>query len=129
MGGGPRFINLFGNLKGIRLSNSSFTENAAAGTGIGLLTVEGGTGTYTFSLTDSAGNKVQLAGTNNRDLQVGATPSGSGSFSITVHADNGAGSTFDKTFLISAIPAAGFELLADTGQPILADTGQPILVQ
>ena len=104
MGGGARFINLFGNSKGIKLSGSSFTAGAVQGTAIGTLTVEGGTGVYTFTLTDSAGNKVQIAGSA---LQVGITASPvPASFSITVHADNGAGSVFDKTFLITAIAAA-----------------------
>lgn len=106
MGGGPRFINLFSNSRGIKLSGSSFTENAAQGTAIGGLTVEGGVGTYTFTLTDDAGGKVQVAGANGENLQVGATLSAAGSFSITVHADNGAGSTFDKTFLITALASA-----------------------
>lgn len=128
MGGGPRFINLFGNLRGIKLSNSSFTAGAAQNTPIGVLTVEGGFGTYTFTLTDSAGGKVQVAAPNGRNLQVGAVASGAGSFSITVHADNGAGSVFDKTFLITALSGAQ-TLQSDVGVDILADVGQPILVQ
>jgi hypothetical protein len=129
--GGARFINLFGNSKGIKLSGSSFTAGAAQGTAIGVLTVDGGSGTYTFTLTDSAGGKVQVAAPNGRNLQVGATASPvPASFSITVHADNGAGSTFDKTFLISAIAApVGNTLQSDVGVDILADVGQPILVQ
>lgn len=102
MGGGPRFINLFGNLKGIRLLGSTFPESSAAGTAIGVLSVLGGFGTYTFTLTDSAGGKVQVAAPNGSNLQVGATPSTAGSFTIGVHADNGAGSTFDATFVITA---------------------------
>lgn len=93
--------------KGIRLSGASFLAGAAQGTAIGTLSVVGGTGTYTFTLTDSHSNAVQVAGTNGVNLQVGASASSAGSFSITVHADNGAGSTFDHTFLITATPTAG----------------------
>jgi hypothetical protein len=123
-----KFVIFYGNTKGIRLSNATFAENSAAGTAIGTLSVVGGVGTYTFTLTDDAGGKVQVAGVNGVNLQAGATPSAAGSFTIIVHADNGAGSIFDQTFVITAVSAAA-ELLADTGQPILADTGQPILVQ
>ncbi len=88
---------------GIELSAASFTEGAAQGTAIGTLSVVGGSGFYTFTLTDSASNKVEL---DFQYLEVGATPSTAGSFSITVHADNGAGSVFDRTFLITVIDTA-----------------------
>lgn len=92
---------------GIRLSNASFTAGSAQGTAIGALSVAGGTGTYTFTLTDSASSKVQVAGTNGVNLQAGSAAASPGSFSITVHADNGAGSTFNATFLITAVAAVG----------------------
>lgn len=91
---------------GIQLSNASFTAGSAQGTAIGTLSVTGGTGTYNFTLTDSASSKVQVAGTNGVNLQAGSASASAGSFSITVHADNGAGSTFDRTFLITATAAA-----------------------
>jgi len=90
----------------ISLSNSTFTENSAQGTAIGTLSVVGGTGTYTFTLTDSASNKAQVAGTNGVNLQAGSAPASAGSFSITVHADNGAGSVLDRVFLLTATSAA-----------------------
>lgn len=89
----------------IQLSAATFTANAAQGTAIGTLSVVGGTGTYTFTLTDSHTNAVQVAGTNGVNLQVGSSPSGAGSFSITVHADNGAGSVLNRVFVITAISA------------------------
>lgn len=91
--------------KGIRLSASTFTAGSAQNTAIGTLSVVGGTGTYTFTLTDSHSSAVQVAGTNGVNLQVGSASSSAGSFSITVHADNGAGSTFDHVFLITATPS------------------------
>lgn len=96
---------------GIRLSASTFTASSVQTTAIGTLSVVGGTGTYTFTLTDSHTNAVQVAGTNGVNLQVGSASSSAGSFSITVHASNGAGSTFDKTMLITAVGAT-------TGQPL-----------
>lgn len=108
---------LLGGVKGgvqIQLSNASFTAGSAQGTAIGTLSVSGGTGTYTFTLTDSASNQVQVAGANGVNLQVGSAASSAGSFSITVHADNGAGSVLNRTLLITAAASAyvpTFELL------------------
>lgn len=129
MGGGPRFINLFGNTRQIRLAGSSFSAGAAAGTAIGTLSVIGGVGTYTFTLLDSAGNRVQLAGGNGQNLQVGATPSVAGTFTITVRANNGAGSIIDQVFVITAVAVTGDTLLVQPGDDLLVDVGNPLLVQ
>jgi hypothetical protein len=127
---GRRFIILLGGqTPGIALSNAAFPSASAQGTAIGNLSVIGGKGTYVFTLTDSAGNKVQVAGTNGVNLQAGSVSSTPGSFSITVHADNGAGSVFNKTFLITATNVAAFTLQSDVGVDMLADVGSPILVQ
>lgn len=94
---------------GIRLSSNTLTENSAQGTAVGTLSVVGGTGTYTFTLSDSAGNRLQVAGANGVDLQAGATVTDyetATSHNITVHADNGAGSTFDRTFTIFVLDVA-----------------------
>ncbi len=105
MRNGHRFINIFGSPGGIQLSGASFVAGAAQGTAIGTLSVRGGSGTYAFTLTNSDGSEVQLAGANNASLQVGSVAASVGSFSISVHADNGLGSTFDATFLITAVAA------------------------
>jgi len=89
----------------IQLSASSFTALSAQATAIGTLSVVGGSGTYTFTLTDSHSNAVQVAGANGVNLQVGSASSSPGAFNITVHADNGAGSVFNGTFSISATQA------------------------
>ena len=72
------------------------------GTAIGTLSVIGGVGTYTFTLTNSAGNKAQVAGTNGVNLQAGSASASQGTFSVVVHADNGAGSIFDRAFGLTA---------------------------
>lgn len=108
---------LGGASRGIRLSASTFTASSVQTTAIGTLSVVGGTGTYTFTLTDSHTNAVQVAGTNGVNLQVGSAASSAGSFSITVHAasSSGVAFNFDKTFLITAAPiityVPTFELL------------------
>lgn len=102
-------------IAGIVLSNSSFVAGSAQGTVIGNLSVVHGIGIYTFTLIDSASSKVQVAGTNGVNLQVGSASSSAGSFSITVQANNGAGSIFTKVFLITVTPVFSyvptFELL------------------
>lgn len=94
---------MYGGGAGIRLTAQTLAENSAAGTAVGTLSVVGGSGTYTFTLTDNAGTRFQVAGTNGVNLQAGATATNaevSQTHSITVHADNGAGSTFDRVFTI-----------------------------
>jgi hypothetical protein len=108
----------------IQLSNASFVAGSAQGTAIGTLSVTGGTGTYTFTLTDSATNKVQVAGTNGVNLQAGSAAASAGSFNITVHADNGAGSVLDRTFLITATGSAALKFNAASNSqyvPLLED--------
>ncbi len=95
----------------INLSASTFPAGSAQGTAIGTLSVSGGTGTYTFTLTDNASLKAQVAGTNGVNLQAGSASASAGSFSITVHADNGAGSVLNRVFLITATGAT-------VGQPM-----------
>jgi hypothetical protein len=101
------FLDSAGNSTTIQLSNATFTAGSAQGTAIGTLSVTGGSGTYTFTLTDTASNKAQVAGTNGVNLQAGSASASAGSFSITVHADNGAGSVLDRVFLLTATPASG----------------------
>ena len=117
---------------GIRLSSNTLAENSAQGTAVGTLSVVGGTGTYTFTLSDSAGSRLQVAGGNGVNLQAGATVTDyetATSHNITVHADNGAGSTFDRTFTIFVLDVVeGSALLVDVGQPFLVDVGSSLLV-
>jgi hypothetical protein len=104
---------------GIRLSASGFPASSAQGTAIGTLSVVGGIGTYTFTLTDNATNKAQVAGTNGVNLQAGSAAASASTFNVTVHADNGAGSTFDRTFTLTAWTA-----VANTVAPAI--TGSPV---
>jgi hypothetical protein len=54
------------------LSTPTVVESATIGTTVGVLSVQGGTGTYTFTLTDSAGGKFTTAGTNGSNLNTAA---------------------------------------------------------
>lgn len=93
---GPRIV----------LSASQDTEGDAQGTAIGIFSVVGGTGTYTFTLNTNGGGTTQVAGTNGVNLQVGATAPSVGTVTISAHADNGAGSTLDASFPIGTVPQA-----------------------
>ena len=58
----------------IQLSASTLAENSAQTTAIGTLSVSGSVvGTASFALVDSASNKVQLAGTDNVNVQAGSS--------------------------------------------------------
>ena len=94
----------------IQLSASTVVSNAAIGTTIGTLSVFNGSGTYTYTLTSNPGSLFSISGSS---LQVAASLS-PGSDPITVHADNGAGSVLNATFLITVFNSAyvpTFELL------------------
>lgn len=98
---GPRYNNFFTASAGIQLSSSTVLDTATIGTVVGLLSVTGGAGAYTFTLTSNPGGLFSISG---NQLQVAAALS-DGSDPITVHADNGAGSIFNKAFLINVVPA------------------------
>lgn len=81
----------------IHLSNATIPATSSIGTVVGALTVTGGTGSYTFTLTSNPGSLFAISGSN---LQVAAALS-AGSDPISIKADNGAGSTVTQPFLIT----------------------------
>lgn len=88
----------------IRLSALTIVEGSAEGTAIGTLSVNNGTGTYDFTLTDTSSNKAKVAGTHGVNLQAGSTASDydtAASFSITVQADNGVDTPLSRAFTIN----------------------------
>jgi methionine-rich copper-binding protein CopC len=84
----------------IQLSALTVAENAAVGAAVGTLTVSNGSGTYTFSLTDSAGGKFAVDGTA---LEVGGALNyeAATSHTITVEADNGVDTPISRSFTIN----------------------------
>ena len=89
--GGPR----------ISLSNATIAAGSAVGTTIGTLSVSGGTGTYTFTLTSNPGSLFSISGSN---LQVAGTLV-AGSDPIIIQANNGAGSIKSQPFTITVTGA------------------------
>jgi len=86
----------------VAISGASVAENATIGTNVGVLSVVGGTGTYTFTLTDTAGGKFAVAGTNGANLNTAAALDyeTATSHNITVSATNG-GTPVTRTIVIT----------------------------
>lgn len=87
---------------GIRLSASVISDAVSSGTTVGTLSVIRGTGTYVYTLTSNPGSKFAISGSS---LNTAASLT-AGSYPITIHADNGSGSTFDLPVSITALPVA-----------------------
>jgi hypothetical protein len=99
--GGPRIS--------LNLSASTVADTATVGTVIGTLSVTGGTGSYTYTFTSNPGTLFSIT-TNQLKVAAALT---AGSDPITIKADNGAGSTVTKAFLITVTSSAGVALKAD----------------
>lgn len=96
----------------IALSASTVLDSASVGTTIGTLSVLGGTGSYTFTLTSNPGSLFSITGTA---LKVAASLT-AGSDAITIRADNGAGGVVTQPFLITVTASGGGGGV--TGSPI-----------
>jgi hypothetical protein len=84
-------------------------ENSAQGTSVGTFSVANGSGTYTFTLTNTAGGRFQADGVNGVDLEAGATNSdyeAATSYNIEVEADNGVDTPITRVFIISILDEA-----------------------
>lgn len=109
----------------INLSNATVASSASAGTVVGVLSVAGGIGTYTYTLTSNPGSLFSISGSN---LQVAGTLT-PGSDPITIQANNGAGSIISRPFLITVTGGSGQALLANNSNPaLLADNTNPALL-
>jgi hypothetical protein len=90
----------------ILLSHQSILEDAAAGAEVGHLSVQNGSGTYTFAITGTAGNRFAVDGDT---IERGATSlDGESGLShlITITADNGDDPLIERSFLITILPGA-----------------------
>lgn len=97
----------------LRLSSNTALDSASVGTVIGTLSVTGGTGSYTFSLTSNPGGLFSI--TTNQ-LKVASALS-AGSDPIIIKADNGAGSVILLPVTIVVSSAAAFALKSDFSIP------------
>lgn len=87
----------------IQLSNATIADTASIGDAVGTLSVSGGSGSYTFTLTDDAGGlfAIDVAAVE------AAAALTAGSYSITVQADNGVDTPISRAFLITVTESAG----------------------
>lgn len=93
----------------LNLSNASVSDAASIGDLVGVLSVSGGTGSYTYSITSDPSSLFAIDTAN---LEVGASLT-AGSYPVTIQANNGAGSIISRAFLITVTHATGM-----VGQPI-----------
>jgi hypothetical protein len=113
----------------IVLSGASVAEDAATGTLVGTLSVAGGSGSYTFSITADPDNKFALDGD---DLELDATLDyETATFhTVTIEADNGVDDPISRTFSIQVIdasegPVDGLQL--ESGDFLLAENGDYLI--
>jgi hypothetical protein len=99
----------------IILSPETVLDTAVGGDLVGTLSVIGGRGTYTFSITADPDSKFDLDGTDTSLLEVEAlaTFSVGDSHSVTIEADNGIDAVISATFSVRVLSAA-----TSAGEPI-----------
>jgi hypothetical protein len=85
------------------LSAQAVAESASVGTLVGSLSVLSGSGTYAFTLTDSAGGLFALDGADDTRLELAATLIGASATThqVTVEADNGIDDPIERTITIN----------------------------
>lgn len=90
----------------ITLDSLSIAEDQTQGTLVGNLAVVNGSGSYTFTLTDTSSNAFQLDGVDSSLLEVGSAGldyETATSHTITVEADNGVDDPISRNFTINVI--------------------------
>lgn len=92
----------------IQLSAATIAADAANPTTIGTLSVSPAIGSYTYTLSSNPGSQFGITGALLRSAAVLTA----GSYSVGVHADNGAGDVLDRSFLVTVTPT-----LADGAWP------------
>ena len=104
----------------ILLSNSTIPDNATVGTNVGVLSVAGGSGTYTFTLTSNPGNLFALSGTNGVNLNTNAAMT-VGTYPVTVQAAGGVPTPITRTLSIAVTPHLAAPV-GNTAPPVISGT-------
>jgi hypothetical protein len=105
----------------ILVSNTTVLDTATIGSNVGALSVAGGTGTYTFTLTSNPGSLFATAGTNGVNLNVAAALT-AGIKPITVQAAGGVPTPISRTINITVTQSP--TLPVNTVAPVIAGTPQ-----
>jgi hypothetical protein len=100
-GGGPPVRGAY-----IELSDRSIDEDALVNDVVGVLSVVGGTGVYTFTITADPDNKFAIA--NDDELQIDQTLDyeTATTHAVSISADNGAGSVVLGSFTVLVVNVA-----------------------
>ncbi len=88
------------NAQSIDLAKNTILASAANGDPVGRLAVLNGSGTYTFTLTLSAGGLFAI---DVADLEKNGALVAGTSYSITVSADNGVDTPISQSFMVKAL--------------------------
>lgn len=86
----------------LRLSASTVVDTAVVDSTVGALSVAGGSGSYTYTLTSDPSGLFSISVA---DLKTAAALT-AGSYSITVQADNGVDTPISRVFLITVTSSA-----------------------
>ena len=84
----------------ILISNTNVFDSIAVGATVGTLSVAGGSGTYTFTLTSNPGSLFATAGTNGVNLNTAAALA-AGSYPVTVQAAGGVPTPISRSLSIT----------------------------
>ena len=105
----------------ILISNTNVFDNIAVGATVGTLSVAGGSGTYTFTLTSNPGTHFATAGTNGVNLNT-ATALTAGSYPVTVQAAGGVPTPISRALSITVNQSP--TLPANTAIPVISGLTQ-----
>ena len=103
----------------VLLSNSTVMDNATVGSNVGVLSVAGGSGTYTFALTSNPGSLFAISGAN---LNTAAAMT-AGTYPITVQASGGVPTPVTRTLAITVIPHTFAP--SNSALPVISGTTAP----
>ena len=95
----------------ITITNLDIPEDAAIGTTIGVFSVVGGTGTYTFTLLSDPDNKLDVSGTNGVNLITTAALNfeTDTTHPFVVQADNGVDTPLTRALDVNVTDVSEFE--------------------
>lgn len=100
----------------ILLSDNTIAEDAADNSVVGILSVVGGSGTYTFSITADPDNKFAIANDDELIIDELLDYETATSHSVTIEADNGVDDPITRVFTITVTD------VAEGGGPELMDS-------
>jgi hypothetical protein len=108
------------------LSNNSVLEDAAIGDLVGILSVTGSGGPYTFTITSDPDSKFAIDG-DRLEVNAPLDYATATSHSVTIEADDGVNPPISRTFIIQVLATGYFLLLANGTDKLLLVDGSSYL--